>query len=251
MSILACLIGILTLMISVSMKTKNMDAREGLTEEELASATASRDLKTRLATVSAEIRKLEEKLGKDNQTASELARLETMKSQLRDQLGRMEKLAAMDPGETAHIRELEQRIAEVKKEQPALQKQLKETQTQIQTEESAPKPVQAILVKPGGLGSLGRRTLHFIECGSTGITIYQNGKPMPAIPTPDIETNPVYLGFLERLKKSPGSMAIFLIRKSGPDAYRWAVGVAETRYGITTAKLPIPNDGPIDLSLVR
>ena len=38
MSILACLIGILTLLISVTMQVKNMDRKEGQTEEERALA---------------------------------------------------------------------------------------------------------------------------------------------------------------------------------------------------------------------
>ena len=46
-------------------------------------------------------------------------------------------------------------------------------------------------------------------------------------------------------------MVLFLIRKSGNEAYLWAAGLAETKFKVTTGKLPIPNDGEIDLSLFK
>ena len=42
---------------------------------------------------------------------------------------------------------------------------------------------------------------------------------------------------------------VFLMRKAGNASYRWAAGIAQTTYGLNVGKLPIPNDGEIDLSL--
>lgn len=68
MSILACLIGILTLMISVSMKA-NQAKQEGKTEEEMARAVANRDLRKKAEHARKEAAKLEERLVKEKSTA--------------------------------------------------------------------------------------------------------------------------------------------------------------------------------------
>jgi hypothetical protein len=46
-------------------------------------------------------------------------------------------------------------------------------------------------------------------------------------------------------------MVLFLIRKAGQEAFRWAAASAELKYRLPTGKLPLPNDGEIDLSLFR
>jgi len=53
------------------------------------------------------------------------------------------------------------------------------------------------------------------------------------------------------VKKTEDSMVLFLIRKSGNEAFRWAAATAELKYKLSTGKLPIPNDGKIDLSLFK
>ena len=72
-----------------------------------------------------------------------------------------------------------------------------------------------------------------------------------SVSTETIEKNPAYNSFLEEVKRTRDSMVLFLIRKSGVKAYEWAAGVAETKYAVKTGKLPIPNDGKIDLSLFQ
>ena len=44
-------------------------------------------------------------------------------------------------------------------------------------------------------------------------------------------------------------MVLYLVRKSGNDCYLWGAGWAETKSRLNTGKLPMPNDGKIDLSL--
>lgn len=46
-------------------------------------------------------------------------------------------------------------------------------------------------------------------------------------------------------------MVLFLVRKSGNDAYLWAAGHAESKFEVLTGKLPVPKDGEIDLSLFK
>jgi hypothetical protein len=39
------------------------------------------------------------------------------------------------------------------------------------------------------------------------------------------------------------------VRKAGNENYLWAAGYAESKFRVRTGKLPMPNDGKIDLSL--
>ena len=74
------------------------------------------------------------------------------------------------------------------------------------------------------------------------------GKP---ISTKAIPTNETFNDYLEKVKKTHDSMVLFLVRKSGKLAYDWAAGIAETKYSVSHGKLPMPNDGKIDLSAFK
>ena len=97
MSILACLIGILTLMISVTMQVNQMKQKDQ-SEEEMARAVANRDLRKKSEAVSKEIPILEERLKKEKSSAAELARIEDQKIVLKQKLEEIRK--ANNPDET-------------------------------------------------------------------------------------------------------------------------------------------------------
>lgn len=253
MSILACLIGILTLMISVTMQVRQMD-QQGRTEEEMARALANRDLRKKAETVTREITEMEAQLQKEKSTAAELAKLEVRKIVLKQKLDEIRK--AKNPDETDAslqkiVENLRTEIAMLKRERPPLQKQLKELQEELKKRKEPPKVVESVIVRPGGVGSREASNLFFVECTSTGIVIHDKDGPSKPISTAAIETSEAYHSLLEKVKRTRDSMVLFLIRKSGNEAYRWAAGVAETKYEVRNGKLPIPNDGKIDLSLFK
>jgi hypothetical protein len=64
-----------------------------------------------------------------------------------------------------------------------------------------------------------------------------------------IGKNDDYNSLLEEVTRTRDSMVLFLVRKSGNNSYLWAAGWAESKFEVTTGKLPLPNDGSIDLSL--
>ncbi|MGE9268653.1 MAG: hypothetical protein ACQKBY_11190 [Verrucomicrobiales bacterium] len=253
MSILACLIGILTLMISVIMQVKQMD-REGRTEEEMARAVANQSLKKEAVKLEAELEEARKKLEKEKKTVAEMAKIEEAKIALRMKLEELEK--AKNPEETDAelqklIENLKKEIAALKRERPPLDKRLAELQAELKKRKEAPKPEQSVIVKPGGVGVKEAENIFFVECNSTGIILLpENGEPT-TISTAAIETNEDYHQFLENVKRTRDSMILFLVRKAGNTSYLWAAGFAETKYEVTHGKLPIPNDGKIDLSLFR
>ena len=253
MSILACLIGILTLMISVTMQVNQMN-REGRTEEEMARAVANRDLKKKAEDTQKEIAKLEEKLRKEKSTAAELAKLEDQKIVLRRKLEEIQKAAHPDETDASLqklVENLKQEITQLKRERPPLQKQLAALQAELKKRKEPPKVVESVIIRPGGVGSREARNLFFVECNSTGIVILHEKGPSKPISKAAIPTNEEFNAFLEKVKRTRDSMVLFLIRKSGNEAYLWAAGIAETKYEVRTGKLPIPNEGKIDLSLFK
>ncbi|MDP4846751.1 MAG: hypothetical protein NWR51_05770 [Akkermansiaceae bacterium] len=251
MSILACLIGILTLMISVTMQVNQMN-QEGKTEEELARAIENRDTKKKTEATKKEVAKLEEKLQKEKSTSAEMAKLEDRTIVLRSKLDEIQK--ATDPNETDAslqkiVENLKQEITRLKGERPPLQNRLSELQEELKKRKEPPKAVESVIIRPGGVGSRHARNLFFVECNSTGIVIIdENGQSKP-VSKAAIPTNEDFSSLLEKVKSTDDSMVLFLIRKSGNEAYLWAAGIAETKYEISTGKLPIPNEGKIDLSL--
>ncbi|MGJ8697041.1 MAG: hypothetical protein ACSHYF_12040 [Verrucomicrobiaceae bacterium] len=251
MSILACLIGILTLMISVMMQVQQME-KDGRTEEEMERALKNRDLQVQAEELENEISSLEEKLKEEKETVSEMVKLDDRRIALTMKLEELKK--AKDPKLTdvelqKRVENLKKEVKAIRQERPPLSKRLKELEDELKARKEAPKPKESVVVQPRGLGERGPDEIFFVECNSTGIVLLDaEGGPKP-ISTAAIRTSGVYAAYLDKVKKTRDSMVLFLIRKSGDAAYRWAAGAAEVQYELPTGKLPIPNDGEIDLSL--
>lgn len=253
MSILACLIGILTLMISVSMQVKQKET-EGRTAEEKALALENLDLKKQVDIITQTILKAEEKLKKDNSASSQLALLKDQRIVLKDKLDELSK--AKDPVNSdaalqKTIELLRAEIAALTKERPSLLKKQEELAKELAARKKPPEKVESVVVRPGGSGVRSASRLFFVECNSTGIILIDERGNETPVATGAIPNNAAYSSYLEEVKRTRDSMVLFLIRKQGAAAYAWAAGVAENKFEVKTGKLPIPNNGKIDLSLFR
>jgi len=253
MSILACLIGILTLMISVMMQVQQME-KNGRTEEEMARATKNRDLQIQAKELEKKIAELDEKLKQDKSTMSAMAKIKEARIVLTMKLKELEK--AKDPKLTdvqlqKQVENMKKEVEALKKERPPLAKRLEELQAELKKREETPKPKESVVVQPRGVGQGGARNLFFVECNSTGIVLRDAKDGEKTLFTAAIKTSGVYAKYLDRVKKTEDSMVLFLIRKKGDEAFRWAAATAELDYKLPTGKLPIPNDGKIDLSLFK
>lgn len=253
MSILACLIGILTLMISVSMQAKQAET-QGRTEEEKARALENRDLKKQAEAIAATIRKAEEKLKKDNSASSQLAELKDRRIVLKEKLDEASK--AKDPAKTdAELQKtlelLRAEIAALKKDRPPLQKRQEELEKELAARKTPPKKVESVLVKSSGSGVRMAARIFFVECNSTGLVLIGPGDGDKVVATGAIASSTDYASFLEEVKRTRDSMVLFLIRKDGSSSYAWAAGIAESKFEVRTGKIPLPNDGKIDLSLFK
>ena len=254
MSILACLIGILTLMISVMMQVQQME-KNGRTEEEMARATKNRDLQIQAKELEKKIAELDEKLKQDKSTVSAMAKIKEAKIALTMELKELEK--AKDPKLTdaqlqKQVENMKKEVKALRQERPLLAKRLKTLQDELKARKEAPKPKESVVVQPRGVGQGGARNLFFVECHSTGIILLDAQGGEENVSTAALKkSSGVYAKYLDRVKKTEDSMVLFLIRKSGKEAYGWAAGTAEEKYKLLHGKLPIPNDGKIDLSLFK
>lgn len=252
MSILACLIGILTLMISVTMQVKNMDRKEGQTEEERALAVENRDTKLAVKRVQQEFAELDERLKKERATVAELEKLKDQQVVLEEKIEDLKKAKdeSQSDAELQKISEnLRKEIRSLKNERPVLQNRKEELEKLIKARKEAPEPPKSVQVRPGGVGLNKPRHIFFVDCNSTGIVILGRGKDSKRVSKAAIPNSGEYKAFLEKVKKTRDSMVLYLVRRSGNASYLWAASEAETKFKLRTGKLPIPNDGKLDLSL--
>ena len=173
MSILACLIGILTLMISVMMQVQQME-KNGRTEEEMARATKNRDLQIQAKELEKKIAELDKKLKQDKSTVSAMAKIKEARIALTMKLKELEK--AKDPKMTdaqlqKQVENMKKEVKALKKERPPLAKRLEELQAELKKRKETPKPKESVVVQPRGVGQGGARNLFFVECNSTGIVL--------------------------------------------------------------------------------
>lgn len=251
MSILACLIGILTLMISVSMQVKQIQD-VGRNEEEKARALENRELTKISNALDARIANLEKDLQRDKATSAQLAKLEERKIVLKTKIAE----ASKDPAKTDEqlqktIEVMREEIAALKKGRPPLNKRREELKAELALRKNPPEKVESVQIRPGGTGVRAASRLFFVECNSTGIVLLTGDGAPKTISQEAITKSPVYNAFLDEVKTTRDSMVLFLIRKSGANSYNWAAGWAESKYEVLTGKLPVPNDGKIDLSLLQ
>jgi hypothetical protein len=106
-----------------------------------------------------------------------------------------------------------------------------------------------IVIDPSGL----RRELHpyLVECRAERIDLHGSREDLTrGIPREDIRWGTDFKRFLRRVVTIHNSIVIFLIREDGIETYRAASEIAD-QHRARYAKLPIPGDGELDLDLAR
>jgi hypothetical protein len=253
MSILACLIGILTLMISVTMAVKSLET-SGRDKDELARAKEHQSLLSQQKKLQQEIDSIKTKARSQNAAALQLSELDEKRIVLRRQLdekaAKLKKADQTDKALQKLIETILDNIAALKKERPAIDKKLAELKAELARRkikpDNKPAPIQ---VRPGGSGTANVALVSFVECDSTGLILHRRGGPKTNVSLAAIGTDQAYNQFLDEAKRKSGSMVLFLLRDSGNNAYIRAAGWAETQYQLRTGKLPLPGKGDVDLSL--
>ena len=249
LSILACLIGILTLMISV-MSQLNTPDTAGQTEEDINRAKKRTQLITLAEGLEVEIVDLDERIKKERSSAALLQKLREQRATAEKKLQELGKMQGQSPDALRKATEQHrQEIASLVKKKQELEKKTKEIRDEINTRKSAPDPPKSVQIRPGGSGNNRPSAVFFVECDDKGITLIRKGHKPQRVPTEQITKSSDYRNFLTKIKSVRDPMVLYLIRRTGYSTYRWAAHEAIEKHGIRTGKLPLPNDGELDLSL--
>ena len=250
LSILACLIGILTLMIKIISDMKASE-NHGRDKEELARAEKFQSLQHDITKSRRELEKLKASLKSRNSAQSQLQELEEKRIVLRKQLADSQ-AAIPKESDDAMQKKVELMLAQIaalKKERPALEKKLEELRAELARRKIKPDTKAIpVVIQPGGTGGSRNTKLFFVECNGTGLVILDKGAKTQ-VSTASITTDPALAAYLNKAKVDPNSMVLFLIRNNGASAYPVAAGFAESQFKLRTGKLPVPTQGEIDLSL--
>lgn len=246
MSILACLIGILTLMISVMTQLNSSDTA-GQSEEEISRAKKRSQLITLAEGLEVELEELDKRIQKERASALQLTQVREEVAAVRGQLRELGN-AAPDPSAIQQqIHALQGELVKLRQESDPLAKRIKQLEAEIKERKEAPEPPKSIQVRPGTDWDR-PSAVFFVECHDQGIhLIIPKGKAVP-VKTADIPTSKAYRDFLTKIKTVRDPMVLYLIRSTGYSNYRWAAHEAIQKFQLRTGKLPLPHNGKLDLS---
>ncbi len=244
LSVIACLIGVLTMMIS-TMALAQMDG------EEIAVIEAWEKLQQQIDRTDSEIDRVSERLaefqGPDGislqetlqRQREELAALEAEQKQLQAQLQELQNVRIVIPEIDPSRRET---VASLQAELDALQQELAQMERELEQRLQAAETTVSVL--PAGSGV--HLKPHFVECAKGAIVLHTQNPPK-LIRAAEMVTDADFLNVLNTVAAGPEDMLVFLIRPDGLPVYRAAKTLCD-ELGIRSGRLPVPGDGRIDLT---
>jgi len=255
LSILACLIGALVLIIVVLVVAQAGKA-EGRTPDEIRMAQDFQRMKKELEERKkldvilkeklAELEKLQKQIDETQQRYIKLRKLLDSSKEIQEQNKEIsQKLQKELDDLLTEIDGLKIQQTNTKKEIAALMEEMKKRQV------SPDKKIPPVVVQPSGSGMTDETKVYFVECSSGSLKVlgawgedYRLGATA-SIVVADVNYN----HFLTEVAKNKNALILFLIRDDGQGAYNTGAGRAENDYNIRTGKLPIPGRGVLDLAL--
>ncbi|NLY02699.1 MAG: hypothetical protein GXY83_42135 [Rhodopirellula sp.] len=248
LSILACVIGVLTLMIT-AMALGQMDT------DSFASIFEFEQVRSKIEQAKELIRKLQAEIAKQSghadATQQELADARLQLDQLLLERENLQKtrndpvevdLAIPQVDAAAH----EQRLAQMREEITEQTKTKEELLAELKKRDKPPEEAQ-VIIQPGGSGSDLKPT--FVECTASDVVIYQGAEP-ERVRRADLAGDEKFLGLLRRVAAQPDATIIFLVRDDALGTYYAARDVAQAHFA-RNGKLPVIGHGKIDLSLFQ
>ncbi len=243
LSILACVMGVLTLMIT-ALALSQMDT------ESIASMFEFDKLKSQVNDIKEEIRKIEEEIARKQKEAGinqeELAALRAkLEALLKEKDALLKTPTASTSVPKVDTAAHEKRMADMQKE---LEEQKKQREQLLVEAEKRGKPQEAeVVIQPSGSGVGLLPT--FVECDASGIVIYEGKEPTRVLRA-QLGSNEKYLSLLKRVADRPSASVIFLIRDDGLSSYEAARRLAQSNFA-RNGKLPVIGHGKIDLSVFQ
>ncbi|MCC6579126.1 MAG: hypothetical protein IT440_01700 [Phycisphaeraceae bacterium] len=247
LSILVCLIGVLTLLlVGITLSSMPPDQLEAMLR--------GSELEAVKHDLDEEQRKKEELQRLIDEAELIRKALEEAKAQLlqmqqlqKSTLEGKDQLEADSIKILAEIKSLEEQIKTLTTEMADLLKQIAELEKELKDRKEPP-PAAEVRIVPTGTGKGLIPT--FVECNATGIVIYEGAEPT-AVPYNAMAANPQFALLCERISNQAKTHVItFLVRPDGIQTYQYASALARQRWA-PNGKLPAPGQGKIDLSMFK
>lgn len=240
LSVLACTIGTLTLIITAT--ATSQVAAGGIDIERY------EQLEREIAEGRLELAAIEDLQQDLSELDSSLAGARERTAALTSQRAALGDPLAADAPQVQALRDTASRIEGLEAELATLQKQAAKQRGEL--DERRRKLANApIRIRPSGSGW--GLVPQFIECDETGIVLYEapdwKGR---RIPTYLVSTSPELTRFLQRVKFDDAGTVIFLIRPGGVAAHD-AASARASRLGVRGGRMPVDADGPLDFSAVE
>lgn len=251
LSILACVIGVLTLMIT-ALALGQMDT-EAIADLEVLEQAPKRieEEQKKAEQAQQEIEKLKRTLSRKRGSAGDLqSKILVKKAELEKLLDQLEKAKEDEPKlppiQVVDKKQLEQRLAKLREDYQEAEKSLKKLEAEL-AERKQPPEEAVVQVRPGGSGVDLDPT--FVECAKSSIVVY--GGPQPRrIRAGDIENDDQFGALLDQIAQKKKATVIFLVREDGLGTYYRARNAARAHYA-RNGKLPVLGQGKIDLSVFK
>ena len=247
LSILACVIGTLTLMITaLALGQMDTDTVARAEQHEKAAKQAKEDLdvirrmKIKITQVEAHVGDKMKELAEARRRLDELYREKLSIIRSKDEKPPEIEIPKIDP--ERQKQELTQLEEELRKQKEAIEKLLAELKERKKPPEEA-----TVMIQPGGSGVALEPT--FVECAAAGLVIYEGAEPH-RVHRKDMATDKTFIALLDRIAKRPKATVIFLVRNDGLGSYYTASSIARSHYA-RNGKLPVIGHGSIDLSFFK
>lgn len=253
LDILCSLIGILILIIVV-LGVANTQQTNGRKPEELAIAQKYAGLSKQLVSVELEKKLLKTKITNLETQQDEAIKKQTRLTELKKRLNLTGAEAATNKDQAAklqkQIEDLLLQIGSITFQIPPIQKEIDELKSRLAFLAKKPdeKPLP-VVIQPSGTGQGWQKKIFFVETSNGTITLRKDRVTKQNIGTGTLVSDEKFNDFLVEIRKTPNAMLIFLIRQDGAASYNLAAGLAQSKYGILTGKLPIPGAGEVDLNM--
>ncbi len=240
LSILACVIGVLTLLI-MGLALGQMD--QGVIER----ARDYQQLKLETDAQQEEVVRLEDLLKNVAVIREQLAAAAAELKRLEAQQDQMEKRDDANVQLLAQLNRARKRIADMQAEKKELEQLLAKLRAEVKRLNEPPGEAE-VVIQPGGSGT--KLQPHFVECRPEGLMLHHSEQPH-RVRAADIRSDAEFLKLLDTVaKRSKTDRIVFLIRVDGISTYNAARTVANERLA-PNGKLAVSGQGKIDLSLFQ
>ncbi len=243
LSILACLIGTLTMMIT-AMAMSQMSKDEPQDEAEIKAAEERLEDFRKLQEEMASLKQSEDNLRKKLHEAEELRKDEAKLKELRQKALMAQVSDGEDDGVAKILAQIEEFDSEVKKMSPELKVAKTELEKLNKEMEARKNPQAKVSIIGGGSGS-GLKPF-FVECATNQVVIHLKDQKIE-VPRDQVRKSEQFDSFLADVGKADGASVVFLIREDGIKTFNDASRHASAK-GVRNGKLPIIGQGEIDLS---